>query len=453
MIYSDLLFLLGLLPCILIVSMFDKSAEYKNLILILSSLLFISWGKPFLVCIVFLTVFAEWLIGKWIDKINAQGKKAYIPLLLDGIMNMAVMILALQKILYVNSEPFGFGKYIVPLYFCFYTLRGFGYCLDVFNGKIKAEKNPFCLMTYLCGFIFITTGVNSCYGDLEPQIRKRTQQLKTASDGASAFVCGLSKAVLLAYPLEQVANSCINSKSCLLDGWIGIFSAFCFAYFLFTGFCDISYGIAKIMGFEVERNYANITARGFFGGVIKNTNTYLYNTFESLTDVSKNSKAIKALMVFVLCVAGALWYHISKSFLLAGIVLAIIALLELSVLKGFFKKAPSFFRLIVTLTGVVLVFGTLITNSPLTFFKSLAGIGTNGIISDDVFKITSGNVFVIIASLIMMSPLKNRIKQKTESYSVLSVEKYSKISILKTVMLAVLLILSLLTVISMNIKL
>ncbi len=454
MIYSDLLFLLGLLPITLILSMLDRSAEYKNLILVLSSLVFISWGKPFSVCLVFLTVFTEWLIGIWIDKTNEKGKKAYFAIVVDGAMNIAVMIFALQKLLYVNSEPFDFGKYIIPLYFCFYTLRGFGYCFDIFKGRIKAERNPFCLITYLCGFIFMAVGINSGYSDLEPQIRKRTQNLKAASDGASAFVCGLSKAVLLAYPLEQVANSCMNNKSGLLDSWICVFTTFGFVYFLFTGFCDISYGIAKIMGFDVEKNYTDITAQGFFGGIIKSTNTYMYSLFENIgLSLSGNSKIMKGIMTLILCIAGALWYHISNRFLLAGIILAIAALLEISLLKGFFKKAPSFLRLIVTAAGIVLVFGALISSSPLEFFKSLAGLGTKGIISQNVLKAVLGNIFVLIASLLMISPFKRKIKHKAESYSALSVEKYSKISILKTVLLAILLIMSLLTVISMNIKL
>ena len=45
MVYTELLFFLGVLPVSVLLSFLDRSAEYKNLILIITSAAFISWGN------------------------------------------------------------------------------------------------------------------------------------------------------------------------------------------------------------------------------------------------------------------------------------------------------------------------------------------------------------------------------------------------------------------------
>ncbi|HRK92940.1 MAG TPA: acyltransferase, partial [Ruminococcus bicirculans (ex Wegman et al. 2014)] len=73
MVYSDLIFILGMFPIMTIISLFDRSAEYKNLILIVCSLLFFSWGRPFVFCLIFLSVILDWIFGLIISK-NRENK-------------------------------------------------------------------------------------------------------------------------------------------------------------------------------------------------------------------------------------------------------------------------------------------------------------------------------------------------------------------------------------------
>lgn len=100
MVYSDLIFILGMFPIMTIISLFDRSAEYKNLILIVCSLLFFSWGRPFVFCLIFLSVILDWIFGLIISKNRENKALCGIFLVLDIIMNVSLMLIFGQNILY-----------------------------------------------------------------------------------------------------------------------------------------------------------------------------------------------------------------------------------------------------------------------------------------------------------------------------------------------------------------
>ena len=146
LVYSDLIFILGMFPIMTIISLFDRSAEYKNLILIVCSLLFFSWGRPFAFCLIFLSVILDWIFGLIISKNRENKVLCRIFLVLDIIMNVSLMLIFGQNILYNKVKKLSFDAAILPLGMGYYMLRGISYVYDVFKGNCKAEKNIFCLL-------------------------------------------------------------------------------------------------------------------------------------------------------------------------------------------------------------------------------------------------------------------------------------------------------------------
>ena len=456
MVYSDLLFILGILPISILASFFDRSTEYKNLILVLTSLIFFSWGKPFAVCLLFLTAIIEWLLGLWIDKINAKDRKGFLPLIIDIAMNTAVLLIMTKKFLCIGEDAFGFGEIIIPISVSFYVIRGFVYVYDIFKGNIKAEKNVFCLLTYMCTYFFLPTGPVTRYGKIESQIRKRNFTLNKISNGLTAFVCGLSKAVIIAPALKAVGEAGLNSENLTAIGcWAGMSAMLGFLYFLFTGFCDISLGLGRIYGFEFERNYKGLSAKGLYCGILKNINHSLTDFFEEVANGHKLFAPVFALIAVFL-------FGCSNNFNMAaiiavGLTAGIIIFFEKTLFKGFFEKAPTVLRLIVTYLLTMIVSGGLMFNS-LGEYKNwlmgLIGIGTKGIMGGDMKTALLNNIFVIIAALLLLcTPFVNKIKTKTTEYSMKSIEKYGRISIIKTILTALLLTLCIITIVSANVRL
>lgn len=454
MVYTDLLFFLGLLPISVIVSFFDRSTEYKNLILVLASLIFFSWGKPFGICLMFLSSVVDWALGLWIDKDLSKNKDGIIPLFINGIINGAILIVVTSKCMYINEDVFEFGKIIIPLSIGFYCLKGFCYVYDVYKGRVHAEKNVFCIITYMTAFFLLPVGAEFNSEKILLQIRKRVFTLDGFNDGLTSFICGFSKAALLAYPLKKIGQVGLEDFS-FVGCWAGIIAMIGFTYFLFTGFCDMSYGLGRIYGFNFNRNYKDLSTKGIYNGFIKNTNIALSGILSSLNN--KSSVVLKCVGTVLLCTVGAFWYNRSEIFVFAGITLGILAVLESTVLKGFFTKVPKIICGIITFFTSVVVCGMVFSGDIHSFllkFKGLFNIGTTGIIDNDIKNVLLQNFFVVlIALLFMCTPLRTNIKEATKKYEFKSIENYRKVNIIKTILLAGLFVVCIVISVSANINL
>ena len=241
MVYSDLIFILGMFPIMTIISLFDRSAEYKNLILIICSLLFFSWGRPFVFCLIFLSVILDWIFGLIISKNRENKALCRIFLVLDIIMNVSLMLIFGQNILYNKVKKLSFDATILPLGMGYYMLRGISYVYDVFKGNCKAEKNIFCLLTYMVSLHFMLVGPLVRYGDIEPQIRHREITGAKLNQGLNKIVFGFGKVVLLAGVFEQIKLAGLNGKEITTLGcWLGMLSFLAQYFFLFTGLSDMA---------------------------------------------------------------------------------------------------------------------------------------------------------------------------------------------------------------------
>lgn len=453
MVYTDLLFFLCVLPFSVLLSFLDRSTEYKNLILILTSLLVFSWAKPFAVCLLFLTTAAEWIIARWIEKNKSEHKNSGFPLFIDALINLSVFFIFTGNFLYISDDAFGFAEALSSLGILFYTVRGFSYVYDVYKGKIKAERNIFCLLTYMCAYFFMPVGPVVKYGDMEPSIRKRSLTAKSMNEGLNSFIYGLGKAVIIAPVLKKIGDAGLRLED-MIGCWTGAACIIGFAYFLFTGFCDMSWGLSKIYGFDFKKNYRNLGIGGVYEGVIKSCGTSLFEFFEEIIlDVPKKYRNV---MVLFLSVLTAFMFEQSKMFLLIGFLIGLIVILEKTKLKEKLMNMPAWINFIYTyFISFVLLSGLFCDGFKDwgKWFAGLFGISSKYTLSVAVKYALLNNIFVvIIAFLMVLSPLRNKLQQKAECFAEKSIDNYGKLSILKTILTALILIASIIVIASANIQ-
>ena len=105
MTYTDLIFLFGLFPLSAVLSMLDRSSEYKNMILIITSLLFFSWGRPFALCLIFLSLIADWAFGLAVDSLRKKSRPAAaVVTAADGLMNTALLLIFGNNYLFEGTK-------------------------------------------------------------------------------------------------------------------------------------------------------------------------------------------------------------------------------------------------------------------------------------------------------------------------------------------------------------
>ena len=151
------------------------------------------------------------------------------------------------------------GK-LFPVGISFYTLLIIGYLVDVYRGKVPAEKNIIRYAAFTSFFPYLLSGPIERAGTMLPQLTRAPKfQTANISEGLSLFVVGLFKKIALADFLAVYVNKVYGSPS-EAAGTTLLVATYAFAwqiYFDFSGYTDLARGVAKMMGFNLSLNFNN----------------------------------------------------------------------------------------------------------------------------------------------------------------------------------------------------
>lgn len=429
-------------PVVTIVSLFDRSAEYKNLILILASLLFFSWGRPFAVCLIFLSAAADWLLGTVIGKNRDKKALCAACLTIDAIMNIGLFLVFGHNYLFSSVEKLSLEASVLPVGMGFYTLRGFSYVYDVYKRNSVYEKNFFCLLTYMVSFHLMLAGPMVRYRELEPQIRHREITGKKLNDGLTRIVWGFGKVVLLAGVFERIKLAGLNGREITTIGcWLGMLSFMAQYYFLFTGLSDMAKGLGLVNGFEYPDNYENVEADGLFIGTVRSFNTTAVDFFGELFGCKKDKNAALTFVSYVLCgCALSIWYEAKMNFIIVGSCAGALAGLERIFLSRPLSKLPSAAKYLYILLTATLIFGGLYFDSFYGYKKwlfALAGVNVKYSLSVSVKYAVLKNITLIAAAFfIVFPPAKRFFTGFWNKLSEGSAAAYGRVMITKTIFTA-----------------
>lgn len=273
---SSLLFIYILLPLILVVYFFMPDVRRKNIVLVAASFLLYSMGQPLYVLLLAGLSFANYFLSLRIRP--KRQHSLYVPL----ILNIVVLIIfryvdVVLGIVGLGSETggilFGLVKKIVgglnsvgmnltepasllPMGLPFYFLTVVSYFLDIYSGKIKAEKDLINFLTYVTMFPKLVQGPIVRYEQVSRQLGGRRVNFRLVFEGAVRFILGLSKKVLLAdYCARTISALAGNGDQTLVGAWLCAVLYMYRIYFDFSGCCDMAIGLGRIFGFKFPENF------------------------------------------------------------------------------------------------------------------------------------------------------------------------------------------------------
>jgi alginate O-acetyltransferase complex protein AlgI len=270
MLFNSLGFAL-FLPIVFILYWFvaNRNLKFQNVLLLASSYFFYAcWDWRFLFLLLFSTLL-DYLSGLKIEKASNKNHKKFW-FYLSIIINLG--FLGFFKYFNFFADSFAellsqFGlqvnpwtlKVILPVGISFYTFHGLSYVIDIYKGRIKAERSFLIYGVFVSFFPLLVAGPIERATHLLPQIqKKRTFDHDRAVDGLRQILWGLFKKIVIAdqcaiYANEVFNNSEMYSGSTLLLG--AVFFAFQI-YCDFSGYSDIAIGTAKLFGIDLLRNFA-----------------------------------------------------------------------------------------------------------------------------------------------------------------------------------------------------
>ena len=256
MVFTSINFLYYFLPTVLILY-FITPKKYKNLLLLISSLLFYLYGEPKYIILMIIEIVLAYFEARLIEKYKSKEIlifSIFIHTLLLCIFKYTnFLITNVNSIFNTNITLLNI---VLPIGIPFYTFQIISYLVDVYREKVKAQKNFISLATYISLFPQLIAGPIVRYETINKELENRKQTFNDFSYGITRFVIGLSKKVLIANLLGELCNIFILSdEKTVLFYWIYGISYSLQIYFDFSAYSDMAIGLGRMFGFHFMENF------------------------------------------------------------------------------------------------------------------------------------------------------------------------------------------------------
>lgn len=175
MVFSTSIFIYLFLPITLLIY-YITPKKGKNLIILLSGLLFYSWGEPIYVIVMLISTMIDYFAGLVMNHFEGKKLPRKICLIVSVVMNLGLLgvfkysgfiaeninAIAGSQIIDINNMNF-FGidflpMNMLPIGISFFTFQSMSYTIDLYMGNVKVQKNPISFAAFVTLFPQIVAG-------------------------------------------------------------------------------------------------------------------------------------------------------------------------------------------------------------------------------------------------------------------------------------------------------
>ncbi len=432
MLFTSISFLYYFLP-IVIILYFIVPKKFKNFILFLSSIFFYFCGEPIYTFLMIGEIFIAYVGVRYLEK---HRKKSILVSLL------AIHIGALGLFKYsdftINNINQIFGskipllKLALPIGISFYTFQIISYVVDVYRGKVKAQKSFLKLATYVSLFPQLIAGPIVRYETIEKELDSRTSNFENFAYGVRRFVIGLGKKVLIANMLGELCDvfSTTNEKS-ILFYWIFAISYSLQIYFDFSAYSDMAIGLGRMFGFHFLENfnypYISKSITEFWRRWHMSLSSWFRDYVYIPLGGNRKGTIILVRNIFIVWALTGIWHGANWTFVIWGLMFGIMLIIEKLFLTKHLEKMPSILQRIYVLFTVMISFIIFNANSIGEAWNNIIGLfGANGeslINASTVYYLKSYLVVLVIAIIGSTPLLKNiieKLKTKTNANKIIN---------------------------------
>lgn len=350
MVFSSILFIFRFLPITMLVYFFTPQ-KFRNFILLIFSLVFYCWGEPRYFIIMIASICIDYFMSKGIERYNKNKKIKVLCLIISIVFNLGILFFFkyfnffIENINSIFNLSINYLEITLPLGISFYTFQTMSYTIDVFLGKVKAEKNIINFGAFVCLFPQLIAGPIVKYSDINNELKNRKVNLNQIQDGIQLFILGLGSKVLIANNIgslwSEIESKGFNNIGTIL-AWMSVVAFALQIYFDFSGYSLMAIGLGKMLGFNFPRNFNypyisrsitefwrrwHITLGSWF-------REYLYIPLGG----NRVGKYRLYFNLFIVWFLTGFWHGASYNFILWGLYFFILISIEKGGLSGFLEK-------------------------------------------------------------------------------------------------------------------
>ena len=310
----------------------------------------------------------------------------------------------------------------LPIGLSFYTFQTMSYAIDVYRGKVEAQKNPFTLALFVCLFPQLIAGPIVRYESIAKELEHRTVSFANFSDGAKLFTIGLGKKVLIANNIgllwDGIGSGNLSELS-VMAAWLGVIAFGFQIYFDFSGYSDMAIGLGKMFGFTFPKNFNypfvsrsitefwrrwHMTLGGWF-------RDYVYISLGG----SRQGKFKLYRNLFIVWGLTGLWHGASWNFVAWGLYFGVIISIEKSGLLRMLEKlhpifGHMYFNVLLAMSWPLFLFENL--SEGIHYMKIMTGFSGNALIDNELLYLFSTNYITLLLAIVGSVPLLRFIRSK-----------------------------------------
>ena len=367
MLFSSNTFLFGFLPAV-VVLYYLCPRRCRNVLLLVSSLIFYGWGEPKYVLLMLVSILLNYFCGLAAGKRQTQQRSVRGVLIVGVVLNLGMLGFFKYGTFFFGSA---FPDIPLPIGISFYIFQAMSYLIDVCRREVEVQKNVLTFGTYVTLFPQLIAGPIVRYRDVAEMLESRRENLPQFSRGVQRFVVGLSKKVLLANTFGSAWNA-LQVTAGTAAAWLGLLCYTLQIYFDFSGYSDMAIGLGQLFGFTFLENfnypYISASITEFWRRWHISLSTWFKEYVYIPLGGNRKGLARQIFNILVVWLLTGLWHGASWNFVLWGGYYAALLILEKCWLLKAGEKLPLVLRRMMTMVLVMLGWA-------LFYFENLGALG------------------------------------------------------------------------------
>jgi D-alanyl-lipoteichoic acid acyltransferase DltB (MBOAT superfamily) len=337
--------------------------RFRWLLLLLASCYFYMAFVPVYILILFFTIVIDYIAGILLE--DSEGKRKKLYLIMSLIANIGVLaIFKYYNFLNENitqllgvfsfSNPIPYLSILLPIGLSFHTFQAMSYTIEVYRGNHKAERNFGIYALYVMFYPQLVAGpIERPQNILHQFHQEQFFNYNRFVSGLRLMAWGFFKKIVVADRLAFIVDTVYKNPESHTGKTI-LIAIVCFSFQIysdFSAYSDIAIGSARVMGYDLMKNFnnpfvsKNITEfwRRWHISLSTWFNDYLFTPFiVSKRDWGKLAVVAGLFMTFFF---SGIWHGAGWTFIIYGIMHGLATIYEFLTKKSrkkLSKKMPRF---------------------------------------------------------------------------------------------------------------
>jgi len=246
----------------------NRGRIYYVFLLAASYWFYMSWNPALVTLIVFSTVL-DYTVGRRMElETDPRRRRWLLAASLTGNLgmlsifkytNFAIGTLnGLLNLFGASEQAFDYVEITLPVGISFYTFQTLSYTIDLYRGRIRAERDFVRFGVFLAMFPQLVAGPIVRASAFLPQLHRRIQVPRDRLvDGAKLFALGFFKKLFISDAISPYADNVFANPAAVTpyETWVGVVAYTIQIYCDFSGYSDMAIGVARMLGYELGENF------------------------------------------------------------------------------------------------------------------------------------------------------------------------------------------------------